>query len=78
LSLKREFSTGLDSAAVAKLDRPGAVHEFAIPKDVLLRWEMEGKVRRLRDFDATTGAVNEELRFSPQVADELIKYRVVK
>ena len=72
----RELSTGVDRSSVNALDRPGKVHEFRIPEDTLRRWEFEGKVRRLRDYDHTTGTYNDELRFDPSLANELNELKV--
>jgi hypothetical protein len=72
----RPFSTGADRTGVETLERPGTVHEFRIPADVLKRWDFEGKLTRLRDLDLRTGVVNEEMRFDPSICDELNKYKV--
>jgi hypothetical protein len=72
----RPLSMGANRAAVEALDRPGTIHEFRIPKDVLKRWELQGNIRRFRDFDAATGTYNEEIRFDSSLANELNGYRV--
>ena len=76
VSSSRELSTGAEREAVEALNRPGTVHEFQIPEDVLRRWEAEGKVRTLRDYDHTSGVTNYEYRFSPSIADEMNSYKV--
>jgi hypothetical protein len=76
LSKTKPFSTGRCRQSGEALDREGPVTEFAIPRDVFLRWQYELKLRTLRDFDAATRVYNEEVRFDPSVADELMKYRV--
>ncbi len=76
VSTHRELSTGAERASVEALNRPGSVHEFRVPEDLIRRWESEGKVRLLKDYDSETGVYNLEYRFSPSVADELNKYKL--
>jgi len=68
LSSIRPLSTGVERGPVEALARPGKVTEFNIPKSVLENWKTNDMVREIRDLDAVTGVINEELRFAPQVA----------
>lgn len=72
----RTLSTGKNRETVLALDRPGKVHEFQIPEEELIQWELEGLVWRFRDEDLATGVINEELRFSPSLAEFLNKYKL--
>ena len=72
-----EFSTGTDQESVAALKRPGDVHEFEIPTRRIAELEISGDVRRITDADSETGIINEEIRFSKGVVNELKKVRVI-
>jgi hypothetical protein len=72
----KPFSTGPNRSSVAGLNRPGPLHEYAIPRDVFNRWEFDGKLRYFTDWDAETGILNEEVRFDPSLSEELNRYKV--
>ncbi|MGC3972209.1 MAG: RHS repeat-associated core domain-containing protein [Pirellulales bacterium] len=76
VSGNRPLSTGTERATVQALARDGRVIEFRVPKDVLRKWEYDGKITRLRDYDNTTKVYNDEIRFDASLADELNTYMV--
>lgn len=76
VSSGRSLSTGLERAAVEGLKRTGKTWEFRIPRSVLERWKFEGLAKPLRDLDKITGVINEELRFSAKLSQELNKYLI--
>jgi RHS repeat-associated protein len=76
VSSSRSLSVGTEKAAVEALQRPGQVWEFKIPASTLEKWRLDGYAEKMRDLDAVTGVVNDELRFSPILAPELNKYIV--
>ena len=75
ISSGRTLSTGLERETVDAI-RTGQLWEFRIPTLKLKEWENSGLVTRLRDLDRSTGVINEELRFSSQLSEELNKYLV--
>jgi hypothetical protein len=72
----RTFSTGTSRELVMSLNRGQHVYEFRIPRERMVQWEYEGRVRRMEDYDAVTGAINEEYRFNGLAVDQLKDYRV--
>ncbi|MCF3109424.1 DUF6443 domain-containing protein [Niabella sp. CC-SYL272] len=76
VSSTRSLSTGLDKAAVEALNRSGKVWEFNIPKTQFLKWKYAQKLELFRDLDEATKVINEEVRFSPELAPFLNKYLI--
>ena len=76
VSSGRTLSTGLEKESVEALNRTGKVWEFKIPRLKLKEWENNGLVTRFTDIDHVTGVVNNEIRFSGQLASDLNKYLV--
>jgi len=76
VSSSRTLSTGLERESVEALNRTGKVWEFKIPRLQLREWENKGLVTRFKDTDHVTGVVNDELRFSGQLASDLNKFIV--
>lgn len=78
----RTLSTGTSKEAVSALDRAGSVFTFRIPDAQLTQWKYATDnwgsplARTLTDLDNATGVVNQEIRFSPLVADQLNQYLV--
>lgn len=70
----RSLSTGEVLDDVSALERSGKVHQFDIPSDVFNKWERQGFIDYLEDYDVTTGVRNSEVRFSGQITEELNKY----
>jgi hypothetical protein len=76
VSSTRALSTGTDRAAVKALERPGQVWEFRIPNSKMFEWKQSGLVDKLMDLDKATGVMNEEVRFSSRLAQDLNNYLV--
>jgi hypothetical protein len=74
ISATRSLSTGIDKSLVEGLTRSGRVWEFKIPSDVFYRWKYNGLVKYFNDLDVTTGIINNEVRFSPILSNELNKF----
>ncbi len=78
LNPRKPLSTGRSRQAVETLKRQGEVYEFQIPRRVLQDWIHDKTARELRDLDAVTGVINEEIRISQDRFGELMKYLVQK
>jgi hypothetical protein len=76
VSSTKALSTGTDRAAVEALERPGQVWEFKIPNSKLFEWRMKELTQTLTDVDKATGVMNQEIRFSPKLADQLNNFMV--
>lgn len=74
VSSTRTLSTGTNKAAVEALSRPGKVWEFKIPSNKMFEWKQTGLAERFIDLDKATGVMNEEIRFSPRLAQDLTNF----
>lgn len=76
VSSTRSLSTGLEKSSVDALQRTGKIWEFRIPRGVLQEWLNKGWAVAKRDYDITTGVINEEISFSRHLASQLNKYLI--
>ena len=76
VSPNKTLSTGTDLESVSSLSRAGEVHTFKIPDNVFNKWKNKGLIETFEDMDFETGVMNKEVRFSPELSDELNKYKI--
>ena len=76
VSPNRSLSTGSDLESVSSLNRAGEVHTFKIPENVFDTWKKKGLIETFEDVDFETGVLNTEIRFKPEISEELNKYKV--
>jgi hypothetical protein len=73
---RRKLSLGTEKESVEALDRPGEVHEFEVPQRKLNEMEDNNQLEYRKDYDATTGVQNEEVRIYPPASGELNDYKI--
>jgi hypothetical protein len=73
---RRKLSLGTEKESVDALDRPGEVHEFEVPQRKLNEMEDNNQLEYRKDYDATTGVQNEEVRIYPPASGELNDYKI--
>ena len=71
----KALSTGDNLNSVSGIQRSGIIHKFSIPKTVYDKWYSEGLIDVFQDLDFETGVRNNEFRFSPEISEELNKYK---